>query len=86
MNTKHRGFGHQRRKRTINGVRIEEQEYPDGSTVFIDDKVFDGPFELAVEMVSKTTRGAALGVRVSVRDLAQKVVSDLLNFFSRFRK
>ena len=62
MTIKHRGFGHQRRKRTINGVRIDEQEYPDGSTtVFIDDKVFDGPFELAVEIVSKTTSIGRLG-------------------------
>lgn len=48
----HRGAGHQRRKRTIDGVRIDEQEYPDGSvTVFIDNEYFAGSFEDAVKEI-----------------------------------
>lgn len=58
----HRGAGHQRRKRTIDGVRIDEQEYPDGSvTVFIDNEYFAASFEDAVKEIEARGKEKAHG-------------------------
>lgn len=53
MDGVHRGVGHQRRKRTISGVRIEEQEYSDGSvTVFVNYQPVRETFERACARIA----------------------------------
>jgi hypothetical protein len=50
----HRYAGHQRRTRTIDGIRIEEQEYPDGSvSVFVDWVFYHGTFDEACEKIAQ---------------------------------
>ena len=54
-----KGTGHQKRRRVIGGVRVDEQEYPDGSVaVFVNFEQVDETFEKACER-AESSQGKA---------------------------